>query len=164
MNEEALESTRRSFFVKVSVGFAAAVSLASAIPMVGFFFGPFLKKKPQRWEAVGEVSRFAIGKTVEVTLEDPSPLPWAGTVAKTGVWLRRETESEFVAFSMNCSHLGCPVRWMESADIFLCPCHGGVYYKDGRVAGGPPPRALTRFPIRIQNGQIEIQTAEIPIG
>src|SRR3712207_8271662 len=40
------------------------------------------------------------------------------------------------AFAVNCTHLGCPVRWIQDASLFLCPCHGGVFYSDGRVAGG----------------------------
>ncbi|HLV79830.1 MAG TPA: hypothetical protein VKT32_06085 [Chthonomonadaceae bacterium] len=45
----------------------------------------------------------------------------------------------------------------------MCPCHGGDYYPDGKVAAGPPPKALTRYPVRIYNGQVEIQTSAIPI-
>ena len=53
---------------------------------------------------------------------------------------RRESEGQFIAFSANCTHLGCPVRWMRMQDLFLCPCHGGVYYKDGSVAARPSTR------------------------
>ncbi len=42
-------------------------------------------------------------------------------------------------------HLGCPVRYVEAAERFICPCHGGVYNFRGEVAGGPPVRPLDRF-------------------
>jgi menaquinol-cytochrome c reductase iron-sulfur subunit len=42
-------------------------------------------------------------------------------------------------------HLGCPVRYVEAAERFICPCHGGVYNFRGQVAGGPPVRPLDRF-------------------
>jgi menaquinol-cytochrome c reductase iron-sulfur subunit len=74
-----------------------------------------------------------------------------------------ENADEFIAFAVNCSHLGCPVRWLGDANLFMCPCHGGVYYSDGSVAAGPPPRPLTRYPVRIQNGEVQIQTRPIPI-
>jgi menaquinol-cytochrome c reductase iron-sulfur subunit len=90
-------------------------------------------------------------------------LPWAGVTARTGAWLRRVSTDEFIAFAVNCSHLGCPVRWLQDANLFMCPCHGGVYYSDGRVAAGPPPRPLTRYPVRIQNDEVQIQTNPIPI-
>jgi menaquinol-cytochrome c reductase iron-sulfur subunit len=69
-----------------------------------------------------------------------------------------------MAFTVNCAHLGCPVRWLPDARLFMCPCHGGVYYEDGRVAAGPPPHPLERYPVRVNDGQVEIQTEPIPIG
>jgi len=99
-----------------------------------------------------------------VSFLDPSPLAWAGVTARTAAWLRRKSENEFVAFAMNCTHLGCPVRWLASADLFMCPCHGGVYYSDGEDAAGPPPRALFKYPIRVRDGMVEIRTSAVPLG
>jgi len=64
---------------------------------------------------------------------------------------------------LNCTHLGCPVRWVASARLFLCPCHGGVFYDDGSVAGGPPPRALSQYPVRVAGSQVLIQTRALSI-
>ena len=50
----------------------------------------------------------------------------------------------FQVFAINCAHLGCPVRWFPESRLFMCPCHGGVYYEDGSRASGPPPRGLYR--------------------
>ena len=105
---------------------------------------------------------FKVGATVNVVFMDASPLPWAGVTAKTGAWLRRTGEEEFVAFSVNCAHLGCPVRWLEDARLFMCPCHGGVYYEDGRVAAGPPPHRSRHIPVRVRDGQVEIRTEPDP--
>jgi menaquinol-cytochrome c reductase iron-sulfur subunit len=46
----------------------------------------------------------------------------------------------------------------------MCPCHGGVYYKDGAVAAGPPPHALFQYQVRIRNGKVEILTSALPIA
>jgi menaquinol-cytochrome c reductase iron-sulfur subunit len=145
-------------------GMAGLAGLAVAIPGVGFFISPFFKKKKQEWAAVGKADTFKVGTTTEVVFEDPSPLPWAGVVAKTGAWLRRNPDESFTAFSVNCTHLGCPVNWEQDAEIFLCPCHGGVYTKDGDVAGGPPPRALTRYQVRRNGDDVEIRTEELPLA
>jgi menaquinol-cytochrome c reductase iron-sulfur subunit len=56
------------------------------------------------------------------------------------------------------------VRWLAEADLFMCPCHGGVYYNDGTVAAGPPPAPLPRYQVRVQNGDVQILTAPIPIS
>jgi menaquinol-cytochrome c reductase iron-sulfur subunit len=56
------------------------------------------------------------------------------------------------------------VQWVPDGQLFLCPCHGGVYYRNGEVAAGPPPKALFRYNVRVNNGQVEIQTHAIPIA
>ncbi len=155
---------RRRFLSLLSAGLAAAAAALVGVPVVGFLLAPLFRRSPEQWRPVGPIGQFRIGATVEVALRDASPLPWAGVTANTGAWLRRESENEFVAFSMNCTHLGCPVRWVPDAELFMCPCHGGVYYKNGTVAGGPPPRALFRYPVRVRGANVEVRTSPIPIG
>jgi menaquinol-cytochrome c reductase iron-sulfur subunit len=155
--------TRRRFLEKLSIvlgGFCAAVV---GIPLIGFVIAPLFRKVPEQWVTLGKVNDFQIGKTVSVTVVNPSSLPWAGITAKSAVWLRRESDTSFIAFSANCTHLGCPVRWMEGAELFMCPCHGGVYYKDGNVAAGPPPLPLVRYDVRIKNGEVKISSVVVPI-
>jgi menaquinol-cytochrome c reductase iron-sulfur subunit len=55
------------------------------------------------------------------------------------------------------------VRWEKEAHLFMCPCHGGVYYADGTVAGGPPPKPLNQYEVRIVNKEVQIKTAPVPI-
>jgi menaquinol-cytochrome c reductase iron-sulfur subunit len=155
---------RRRYLARVSGALGAASAAILGVPVVGFIVAPLFRKSAPTWRKVGDTSEFKIGETVNVTFLDASPLPWAGVTAKTAAWLRREGEAEFVAFSVNCAHLGCPVRWMAQANLFMCPCHGGVYYADGAVAAGPPPHALTRYPVRVRGDAVEIRTDPIPIG
>ena len=113
---------------------------------------------------IGLVNQYKVGETVQVAYSDPSPLAWAGLAAQTSLWLRRDGEADFTAFAVNCTHLGCPVRWLAEANLFLCPCHGGVYYKDGSVAGGPPPRPLVQYSVRVQNDQVQVLAGESPLA
>lgn len=152
---------RRRFLSRMSLTLGAVAALAIGIPSLWFVLG--LRKAPRKWRAVGTLNDFQVGSTVLVAFRDPSPLPWAGVTAKTAAWLRRVDQQRFIAFSVNCTHLGCPVRWLKKADLFMCPCHGGVFYNDGRVASGPPPRKLTQYPVRVQNGAVEILTSPLPI-
>ncbi len=154
---------RRRFLARMSIALGGLAAAVVGIPIVGFLLSPLLRKAPRSWRPVGSVEKFRVGDTVEVTFLDASPLPWAGVAAQTAAWLRRNTEEEFIAFSVDCTHLGCPVRWLPKADLFMCPCHGGVYYKDGKVAAGPPPKPLPRYPVRVNKGQVEILTSPVPI-
>ena len=130
---------------------------------MGFVIAPLFRKVSDAWIPVGEIGNFEVGKTVEVPFPDPSPLPWAGVTANNAAWLRRESEDQFIAFSVNCTHMGCPIRWIPDAELFMCPCHGGVYYRDGTVAAGPPPKPLVRYEVRVANNQVEIKFAKTPI-
>ncbi|MEM8609479.1 MAG: Rieske 2Fe-2S domain-containing protein [Myxococcota bacterium] len=156
------DPSRRRMLSRLSLALGALSGAVLGIPVVGFVVGPFTKRIQEVWRDVGSLREFEVGKTVKVQYEDPSPLPWAGVTANTAAWLRRDGDEEFTAFSVNCTHLGCPVRWIASADLFMCPCHGGVYYDDGTVAGGPPPRPLPRYPVRVHNGLVQIRTSPIP--
>jgi len=155
------EQTRRHFLSRLTIAFGAITGGIVAIPCVAFLLG--LRKVPSVWRTVGKLEDFQIGSTVNVSFVDPSPLPWAGVTAMTAAWLRREGAGHFIAFSVDCTHLGCPVRWLQKANLFMCPCHGGVFYANGTVAAGPPPRPLTKYPVRVQNGEVQILTSPLPI-
>ncbi len=155
------DARRRRFLNRLSLIFAGAGALLVGVPSGVFLLG--LRRSPSVWRSVGKVEDFAAGTTTKVSFLDPSPLPWAGITAQTAAWLRRDAGDRFVAFAVNCTHLGCPIRWLQSADLFMCPCHGGVFYKDGTVAAGPPPRSLTRYPVRVRDGQVEVLTSPLPI-
>ena len=153
---------RRAFLTKLSIGLGGVGAAIVGLPVVGFLLAPLLRKAPEEWQPLGPIDQFAVGETTLVTLTDPSPLPWAGVAARAAAWLRRDSEQEFVAFAVNCTHLGCPVRWLQDANLFMCPCHGGVFYNDGQPAAGPPPRPLTRYQVRVRDGQVEIQPTPVP--
>ncbi len=155
--------SRRDFMMKVSLGLGGLAATAVAVPVVGALVAPLLADKSEVWRSVGAPDQFPVGTTKLVRFENADPLKWAGETAHTAAWVRRETDDDFVVFSVNCTHLGCPVRWEADAELFMCPCHGGVYYRDGTVAAGPPPKPLPRYDVRVAGGQVQVGTAPIPI-
>jgi menaquinol-cytochrome c reductase iron-sulfur subunit len=158
-----LTPSRRRFLSRLSFALSGFIGAVATVPVIGFLLSPLTRKQPRVWRPVGPVDGFVIGDPVNVVFEDASPLPWAGVTARTAAWLRRDDSEKFTAFTVHCTHLGCPVRWVADAQLFLCPCHGGVYYRDGTVSAGPPPRTLPQYPVRVRNGQVEILTSPIPI-
>ncbi len=157
------ECSRRDFFAHISIALGSIAAVMVAIPVVGSFIAPIVNKPKPIWRPVGAIRNFKAGETVKVSFVDASPLPWAGVTSESAAWLRRNEGEEFTAFSVNCAHLGCPVRWVAGAKLFMCPCHGGVYYEDGSVAAGPPPRGLYKYPVRVNGDQVEVLTSPIPI-
>jgi menaquinol-cytochrome c reductase iron-sulfur subunit len=150
------EETRRRLMARAIVGLLGVAGAVVSIPILAYLLSPLLNPAPNVWRDVGGVDDFRLGEMKLVDFEEPSPLPWAGQTARTAAWVRRTGPASFIAFGVNCTHLGCPVNWLAEAGIFVCPCHGGVYYADGRVAAGPPPRPLFRYDIRVQNGRVQI--------
>lgn len=98
-----------------------------------------------------------------IRFQNPNPEDWSGQTKDNALWLRHDPDEGFVAYHVNCTHLGCPVRWEDGAHLFFCPCHGGVFYKNGEVAGGPPSKALVRYKTRVKYGKVEFLTSGAPI-
>ncbi|GAA4420976.1 MULTISPECIES: ubiquinol-cytochrome c reductase iron-sulfur subunit [Bremerella] len=161
--QTAGEDDRRGFFAKVSIILSAVIGAGITLPGLGFVLAPVFARPKQSWRRIGKVDDYEIGKTVTVEFRDDVSVKWAGVTAMTGAWLRRVSEKDFIAFSINCRHLGCPVNWVADAKLFMCPCHGGVYYEDGDVAAGPPPEPLARYEVRIKDGFVEIETSSVPL-
>lgn len=157
------QQARRTFLARLSIWLSAVIGVMVAIPGLGFVLAPVFKRPKSRWRAVGKVDDFKVDGFVLVQYEDSSSVAWAGITAKEGAWIRKKSETEFIAFSINCRHLGCPVRWVDDPRLFMCPCHGGVYYEDGTVAAGPPPEPLQQLQVRVNKGQVEIQSGPTPL-
>jgi menaquinol-cytochrome c reductase iron-sulfur subunit len=156
--------SRRRFLNMVCLAGTGVAGAFLGVPILGYLLSPLLNPTPDVWRDLGTVDQYQVGQTVKVNFEEPSPLPWAGQTADAALWLRRDDQTTFTAFAVNCAHLGCPVSWEAQAELFLCPCHGGVYYADGSVAGGPPPHGLFQYEARVKNGHIEIHTQPLPVG
>lgn len=155
--------TRRRAMV---VGGQAAGGIAAAaflLPALGFAIGPIFKSTPHRWETVGPESMFTDTNYIPVVLTLTSGIGEAG---KATAYVRRfnpeidtdpyDQGTPFIAISNRCAHLGCPVRWVDAAERFICPCHGGVYDLLGRRVGGPPVRPLDRFYTRVIAGEVQL--------
>lgn len=161
--EERTDENRRRFLIRLSLGVSALSAFIAGIPVISALLAPLLEKTPDVWRKVADLDELLVGDVKLVSFENADPEAWSGITARSAAWLRRDSVSGFTAFSANCTHLGCPVRWEEGAQLFMCPCHGGVYYKDGTVASGPPPKALVKYPVRVNKQQVEIKTAPVPI-
>jgi menaquinol-cytochrome c reductase iron-sulfur subunit len=158
--------SRRGFFQWLTYALGAAAGVVVGVPFVGFLFGT-PKTKP-KWHKLGPIKGFRRGETLLKTFPNPLQQPWDGITAETGVYVRYEGADEqsgkhdFLILAVNCAHLGCPVSWFPQSGLFMCPCHGGVYYANGQRASGPPPRGLFRCNWEIRGQDLWVQAPHYP--
>jgi Rieske Fe-S protein len=152
-------------FTKMGILFNGLVAAILAVPIVGFVLSAITRGRANAylaWVSLGNVSQFPEGETRLATFRNPLVMPTDGQTVDTPCWVRHVEAERFQVFAINCMHLGCPVRWFPQSGLFMCPCHGGVYYRDGARASGPPERGLFEFPSKVQNGLLTIQAGELP--
>lgn len=131
--------TRRSFLSLSALGsFLAALAVAAAgalrLP------NPTVLPSPVRRYKIGPPERFPVGS------QTPTP---------EGNFVVFRDAQGLYAISTTCTHLGCTVA--VSAQGFACPCHGSKFDANGRVIGGPAPRALPWFELsRAADGQLVV--------
>jgi menaquinol-cytochrome c reductase iron-sulfur subunit len=155
--------TRRTFMTGGALAYGGIATAMFALPALGFALGPMFEDgTPETWQDVGGEDDFNPETYVPVVM---NIVPSIGEAGKTTVYIRkfdagRDTERNsdlpYVAISTRCAHLGCPVRYIQASQRFVCPCHGGVYDFEGKVAGGPPVRPLDRFYTRVRNGRVQV--------
>ena len=157
--------TRRRFMSAVTHSAGGVAAMAFTLPALGFALGPLFSREPFSWQPIGKPSDFVDSTYVTriVTI-----VQGMGEAGNSIAYVRTrnpaiDTEpgdqyNRWVALSSRCMHLGCPVRFVNAAQRFICPCHGGVYDFRGLVAGGPPVRPLDRFYTRLNSntGMVEI--------
>ena len=124
--------------VILSIG--GLIGATIGLPAIAYVVGPALKQNVEEWIRLGLVSKIELN----------TPTLFKTTIQKQTGWINSEEElpayvlttngQDFVVMSNICTHLGCRVRWIAENDSFYCPCHNGVFAKDGSVVSGPPCR------------------------
>jgi menaquinol-cytochrome c reductase iron-sulfur subunit len=157
--------TRRELFTKLGIFLNSLVAVILAVPIVRYLLSPVSRGRKEgyeSWVPLGNVDQFPAGQTRLATYRNPVVNPWDGDTAEIACWVRNVDGKVFQVFAVNCAHLGCPVRWFPQSSLFMCPCHGGVYYQDGSRASGPPERGLFEYHYKIDGGKLLIQAGEMP--
>ncbi len=152
--------TRRRAFEVGAQGVGGIAVAAFALPALGFALGPLFEDQlPDEFQDVGPEADFNQETYVPKVI---SIVPTTGEAGKTTIYVRKTDQARdeknadqpYVAISTRCAHLGCPVRYVNASQRFICPCHGGVYGFQGEVTGGPPVRPLDRFYTKVEDGRV----------
>jgi menaquinol-cytochrome c reductase iron-sulfur subunit len=157
--------SRRGFLMKLGILFNGFAVMVLAVPVVGFLLSSVTRGRANGYLSrvpLGRIDEFPEGETRLATFRNPNVMPTDGKTVDTACWVRHVAGEKFQVFAINCAHLGCPVRWFPQSGLFMCPCHGGAYYRDGARASGPPERGLFEYPYKVENGLVTIQAGELP--
>ncbi len=123
---------------------------AAGVAIFGSIIGMLRLPKPSVLPEAGK--RFRIGRPEEFPPGTKKVIPDQKVlvVAEAG---------GIAAISMICPHLGCVVSRIGD-EGFSCPCHGSKFGRDGDVAAGPSPKALSWLEVtRAVDGRLVVNTA-----
>lgn len=153
---QAAKSDRRRFLSSTS-SMAMLGGLAAGYGTFFYLAGRFVYPAHGTvvaWQYVGRVDELQAGESFD----------YMSPAGERVVVARRDGQRDgFVALSSVCPHLGCQVHWVSSRGEFFCPCHNGVFDRQGKAISGPPAAAgqsLKRYPLKVEGGLLLI---EIPL-
>src|SRR5215471_15043822 len=76
---------------------------------------------------------------------------------------RSRSADGIVAYSLICTHAGCPVtEWVKAEEgdknVLKCPCHNSEFNprESGQVVFGPAPHRLAALPLTIAGGTLTV--------
>ena len=157
--------SRRNMLMILGIGINAVAATLFSVPIIGYIFAPARQREMRAdlaWVSLGQITQFPEGETRLATYRNPLVRPSDGDTANIPCWVRHISADKWQVFAINCTHLGCPVRWFPQSGLFMCPCHGGAYYADGARASGPPPRGLFEYDYKVENGELLIKAGQVP--
>jgi Rieske Fe-S protein len=111
----------------------------------------------QNWIRLGSAAKVELGTPTLFKTKIQRQAGWIVDEEELTIYVRTDDGRDFIAMSNICTHLGCRIRWIAEQQQFFCPCHNGVFDKDGNVLSGPPPRPLDRYETKVENDQLMIQ-------
>ena len=149
--------SRRDFMKAAIAGISGVIGAVIGIPAIAYVMGPALAKATDTWIRLGTVNKVELGNPTLFKTTIETQTGWINAEEEFSAYVLTENGQDFVAMSNICTHLGCRVRWIPDKEGFYCPCHNGVFAKDGTVISGPPPRPLDRFESKVEDGVLFVK-------
>ena len=148
----------RNNFLKVAIwGVGALISAGMGIPAIAYIIGPVLNRtKTQEWIRLGSISKIELRTPTLFKFTIQRKAGWIVNEEEVSVYVLTDNGRDFIAMSNICTHLSCRVRWISDQEQFFCPCHNGIFDKEGKVVGGPPPRPLDRYEVKVEDDQLYV--------
>jgi menaquinol-cytochrome c reductase iron-sulfur subunit len=148
---------RRDFMKAAIFGIGGLIGAAIGLPAIAYIVGPALQQGADVWIRLGATSKVEANNPTLFKATVETQTGWIKAQEEVSAYVLTENGQEFVVMSNICTHLGCRVRWITGDSRFHCPCHNGVFAKDGSVVSGPPPRPLQRLESKVEDGVLYIK-------
>lgn len=156
-DRRAPADSRRQFLKTATAVIGGAIAAGFTFPALAYLIGPVLKRQEAEvWIRLGPTSKVEPGTPTLFRVTVERQTGWITATEELSVYVLTENGRDYTAMSNICTHLGCRVRWIDGQQEFFCPCHNGVFDKQGAVVAGPPPRPLDQYPTKVEDGQIYI--------
>jgi len=148
--------SRRRFLSRVTNGILTVIG-----GIVAFIGGgaalSSTARKADNWLTASSLLDLPDNQPTPVTLTVSRLDGFRQVIDRKTIFLVKTGEAEVAAIDSTCTHLGCLVSWDAQSQVFRCPCHGGVYDKNGAVMDGPPPMPLQKVATRIDGVRVQVQ-------
>lgn len=151
------KTSRRDLMKAAIFTIGGLIGASIGLPAIGYIVGPALKQAADSWVRLGSISKVELNDPTLFKTTVETQTGWIDTQEEVSAYILTENGKDFVAISNICTHLGCRVRWISEEGKFFCPCHNGVFARDGSVISGPPPRPLDRFETKVEDGTLYIK-------
>jgi len=148
--------TRRRFLSRVTNGIIGIIGAILGVIGGGAILSSTARKQDD-WTAASSLLDLPDNQPIPVTLTVSRLDGFREVIQRKTIFLVKTQDAEVVAIDSTCTHLGCLVAWDTGAQVFKCPCHGGVYDRTGAVKDGPPPMPLGKIATRIDGQRVLVQ-------
>jgi menaquinol-cytochrome c reductase iron-sulfur subunit len=157
-----IETSRRRLLSAAVFSLGAIICAGLGVPAALYIFVPPKNRSNSNWVDAGTVSNIKIDQPQEITFQRRVIDGWKEQLEKAAAWIVKRPDGTVRAYSPACPHLGCAYRWEGSRRQFVCPCHGSRFGVDGAVLGGPAPRPLDRYQVKVESGRLWLGPVEPP--
>lgn len=153
--DEVARPDRRDFIVAGAAG-AAGLVAAQALPQRARAATENADTAAYPVVEVARMADLAPGSTQDFSYPDdnsPALLIRLPEPAEGGIG----PEGDIVAFSILCTHKGCPVAYKPERKMLICPCHWSTFdpAKAGTLVIGQASQGLPRIRLRIDGDAVQ---------
>lgn len=159
------QGTRRNFTAVAVHGIWSVILAALGLPTMAYLLVPSRIRRKDDFVEAGDVTQLVPEIPLEVSFRRNRVDGWRVVSEKSTAWVVKFPNNNVVAYSPQCTHLGCAYHWDQRKTQFICPCHNSVFSVDGKVQDGPAPRALDRFEVKIEGtklllGRVQVSSSQ----